>query len=169
MHACESRPLGFHSRIPSGSLLGSTKMRKIPDPCLRLGFGFVEVGTVTPRPQSGNPRPRIFRLPADEGLINRLGFNNEGFVAVRERLAARGSRSGILGINIGANRDSKDRIADYLAGIETFAANASYLTIMFRPRICLACANCRREACWTICWGARSRRATARRFDGRSC
>ena len=114
---------------PVGLAAGFDKNAEIPDSCLRLGFGFVEVGTVTPRPQSGNPRPRIFRLPADEGLINRLGFNNEGFVAVRERLAARGSRSGILGVNIGANRDSKDRIADYLAGIEAFAAHASYLTI----------------------------------------
>jgi dihydroorotate dehydrogenase len=71
----------------------------------------------------------MFRLPADQGLINRLGFNNEGFAAVRARLAARGSRRGILGVNIGANRDSKDRIVDYLSGIETFSTHASYLVI----------------------------------------
>jgi dihydroorotate dehydrogenase len=114
---------------PVGLAAGFDKNAEIPDACLRLGFGFVEVGTVTPRPQSGNPRPRMFRLPADQGLINRLGFNNEGFAAVRARLAARGSRRGILGVNIGANRDSKDRIVDYLSGIETFSTHASYLVI----------------------------------------
>jgi dihydroorotate dehydrogenase len=114
---------------PVGLAAGFDKNAEVPDACLRLGFGFVEVGTVTPRPQAGNPRPRMFRLPADEGLINRLGFNNEGFAVVRARLVARRSRAGILGVNIGANRDSKDRIADYLAGIETFAPHASYLTI----------------------------------------
>jgi dihydroorotate dehydrogenase len=114
---------------PVGLAAGFDKNAEVPDACLRLGFGFVEVGTVTPMPQAGNPRPRMFRLPADEGLINRLGFNNEGFAAVKARLAGRGRAKGIVGVNIGANRDSKDRIADYLAGIETFAPYASYLAI----------------------------------------
>jgi dihydroorotate dehydrogenase len=120
---------GLSFANPVGLAAGFDKNAEVPDACLRLGFGFVEVGTLTPRPQTGNPRPRVFRLPADEGLINRLGFNNEGFAAARARLAARPRGSGIVGVNIGANRDSKDRIADYLAGIETFAPHASYLTI----------------------------------------
>ena len=114
---------------PVGLAAGFDKNAEVPDACLRLGFGFAEIGTLTPRPQVGNPRPRVFRLPADEGLINRLGFNNEGFAAARARLAARAGRGGIVGVNIGANRESKDRVADYLAGIEVFAPYASYLTI----------------------------------------
>ena len=82
---------------------------------LRLGFGFVEVGGVTPRPQSGNPRPRLFRLDADQAVINRLGLNSEGVEAVAQRLALRGDAPGIVGINIGANKDSVDRTADYVA------------------------------------------------------
>jgi len=96
---------------------------------LRLGFGFVEVGTVTPRAQAGNPRPRLFRLEADEGVINRLGFNNEGSAAVLARLAARAGEGGIVGVNIGANRDSTDRAGDYVRLIETFAAVTSYFTV----------------------------------------
>ena len=100
----------------------------MPDPLLRLGFGFVEIGTVTPRPQAGNPRPRIFRLEADGAIINRLGFNNDGEAAVLARLRAR-SGAGVLGVNIGANRDSADRAADYVKLVETFAPVASYLTV----------------------------------------
>ena len=114
---------------PIGLAAGFDKNAEVPDAALRLGFGFIEVGTVTPRPQAGNPRPRIFRLPADEGLVNRLGFNNEGAVAARARLGARGGLIGVVGVNVGANRDSKDRIADYAKGIEMLAPYASYLTI----------------------------------------
>lgn len=114
---------------PVGLAAGFDKNAEVPDAALRLGFGFVEVGTVTPRPQPGNPRPRVFRLPADEGLINRLGFNNEGAEAARMRLGARGGLAGVVGVNVGANRDSKDRIADYAKGIERLAPFASYLTI----------------------------------------
>jgi dihydroorotate dehydrogenase len=96
---------------------------------LRLGFGFVEVGTVTPLPQPGNPRPRLFRLPADEGVINRLGFNSEGARAVLGRLAARAGAGGLVGVNVGANKESRDRIADYVSLIETFAPVASYFTL----------------------------------------
>jgi dihydroorotate dehydrogenase len=101
----------------------------VPDALLRLGFGFVEVGTVTPLPQAGNPRPRLFRLPADEGVINRLGFNSEGGRAVLARLAARAGAGGLVGVNVGANRDSPDRIADYVSLIEMFAPVASYFTV----------------------------------------
>lgn len=114
---------------PVGLAAGFDKNAEVPDAALRLGFGFTEVGTVTPRPQAGNPRPRLFRLPADEAVINRFGFNNEGIDAVRARLGARGGYSGVVGVNIGANRDSKDRIADYVKGVEALAPFASYLTI----------------------------------------
>jgi dihydroorotate dehydrogenase len=114
---------------PVGLAAGFDKNAEVPDAALRAGFGFVEVGTVTPRAQSGNPRPRIFRLPADDGLVNRLGFNNEGMEAARTRLDARAGRLGIVGVNVGANRDSKDRIADYATGIEALASFASYLTV----------------------------------------
>jgi dihydroorotate dehydrogenase len=114
---------------PVGLAAGFDKNAEVPDAALRAGFGFVEVGTVTPRPQSGNPKPRMFRLLADDGLINRLGFNNEGMEAARRRLDARAGRLGIVGVNVGANRDSKDRIADYAAGIHALAPFASYLTV----------------------------------------
>lgn len=114
---------------PVGLAAGFDKNAEVPDAALRLGFGFVEVGTLTPRPQAGNPRPRVFRLTADEGLINRLGFNNEGVEAARTRLGARGGLTGIVGVNVGANRDSRDRIADYAKGIERLAPFASYLTV----------------------------------------
>lgn len=120
---------GLSFSNPVGLAAGFDKNAEVPDAALRIGFGFVEVGTVTPRAQPGNPRPRVFRLAADEGLINRLGFNNEGFAVVRSRLVARTARGGIVGVNIGANRDSKDRAADYVAGIEAFAPIASYLTL----------------------------------------
>jgi dihydroorotate dehydrogenase len=120
---------GLEFPNPLGLAAGFDKNAEVPDAALRLGFGFVEVGTVTPRPQPGNPRPRLFRLTADHALINRLGFNNEGFAAARARLVARAAHRGIVGVNIGANRDSKDRIADYAAGVEAFAPLASYLTI----------------------------------------
>ena len=101
----------------------------MPDALLRVGFGFVEVGTITPLPQPGNPRPRLFRLDADRGVINRLGFNSEGSQAALKRLAARANAGGVVGINVGANKDSPDRIADYVQLIERFAAVASYVTV----------------------------------------
>jgi dihydroorotate dehydrogenase len=114
---------------PLGIAAGFDKNARAPDAILRLGCGFAEVGTVTPRPQAGNPRPRIFRLDADGAVINRLGFNNEGFDAVRARLLARRGRSGIVGVNIGANADAANRTADYVAGVAAFAPFASFLTI----------------------------------------
>ncbi|NUS20336.1 MAG: quinone-dependent dihydroorotate dehydrogenase [Mesorhizobium sp.] len=114
---------------PLGMGAGYDKNAEVPDALLGLGFGFAEVGTITPLPQPGNPKPRIFRLTADEAVINRLGFNNEGHAAAERRLAARKGRPGIVGVNIGANKDSADRIADYDRGVARFAAYASYLTV----------------------------------------
>ena len=114
---------------PLGMAAGYDKNAEVPDALLGLGFGFAEVGTVTPLPQPGNPKPRIFRLIADEAVINRLGFNNEGHEAAEKRLAARKGRTGIVGVNIGANKDSADRIGDYERGVTRFAPYASYLTV----------------------------------------
>jgi dihydroorotate dehydrogenase len=123
------RAFGLNFPNPVGMAAGFDKHAEVPDALLKLGFGFVEVGTVTPLPQSGNPRPRLFRLDRDEGVINRLGFNSEGAAAVLRRLAARANEGGIVGVNIGANRESADRIADYVRLIETFAPVASYFSI----------------------------------------
>lgn len=120
---------GLEFPNPLGMAAGYDKNAEVPDALLRLGFGFAEVGTVTPLPQSGNAKPRIFRLAEDNAVINRLGFNNEGHDAVFARLSARGGRGGIVGVNIGANKDSADRFADYEAGVRRFAAIASYLTV----------------------------------------
>ena len=118
---------------PLGIAPGYDKNAEAPDALLRLGFGFAEIGTVTPLPQVGNPRPRLFRLVEDRAVINRMGFNNDGAEAVAARLAARananGGKPGIVGVNVGANKDSPDRIADYAAMVRRMAPLASYLTI----------------------------------------
>ncbi|TIR27600.1 MAG: quinone-dependent dihydroorotate dehydrogenase [Mesorhizobium sp.] len=123
------RLCGLDFPNPLGMAAGYDKNAEVPDALLGLGFGFAEVGTITPLPQPGNPKPRIFRLTADEAVINRLGFNNEGHAAAEKRLAARKGRPGIVGINIGANKDSADRIADYERGVARFVPYASYLTV----------------------------------------
>jgi len=123
------RAFGLNFPNPVGMAAGFDKNGEVPDALLRLGFGFVEIGSVTPRPQSGNPRPRLFRLERDEGVINRMGFNNDGAEAVLRRLAARANHGGIVGVNVGANKDSSDRVADYVKLIETFAPVASYFTV----------------------------------------
>ena len=123
------RVFGLNFPNPVGMAAGFDKHGEVPDALLRLGFGFVEVGTVTPQPQPGNPRPRLFRLPTDQGVINRLGFNSEGARAVLARLAARAGAGGIVGVNVGANKDSSDRVGDYVSLIETFAPVASYFTL----------------------------------------
>jgi len=114
---------------PIGLAAGFDKHGEVADALLRLGFGFAELGTITPRPQAGNPRPRVFRLQADEAVINRLGFNSVGRDAVLARLARRVLASGVLGINVGANRDSADRVADYVNLVETLAPVAGYFTV----------------------------------------
>jgi dihydroorotate dehydrogenase len=113
---------------PLGMAAGFDKDGEVPDALLGLGFGFVEVGSITPLPQQGNPRPRLFRLEEDRAVINRMGFNNGGIEAARERLAARRQR-GIVGVNVGANKDSPDRIADYIQCITAFSGVADYITV----------------------------------------
>jgi dihydroorotate dehydrogenase len=123
------RAFGLNFGNPVGLAAGFDKNAEVPDALLRLGFGFVEVGGVTPRPQPGNPRPRLFRLDADGAVINRLGLNSDGAAAVLRRLAARAHHGGIVGINIGPNKDSADRTADYVRLVEAFAPVVSYITI----------------------------------------
>jgi dihydroorotate dehydrogenase len=120
--------LGLKFPNPIGIAAGFDKDARVPDAVLNLGCGFAEIGTVTPKPQSGNPKPRIFRLPEDRAVINRLGFNNGGHAAARLRLERRAQR-GIVGVNIGANKDSADRAADYVAGLRAFNNVASYFTV----------------------------------------
>ena len=120
---------------PIGMAPGFDKNGEVPDVLIRLGFGFAEVGTLTPLPQPGNPKPRIFRLAKDKAVINRLGFNNGGQQEAAPRLKPMGGRmggrmgGGVLGINIGANKDSEDRIADYVTGVRNMAPLADYLTV----------------------------------------
>ncbi len=123
------RVLGLDFPNPIGLAAGLDKDALVPDAMLGLGFGSVEIGTLTPLPQAGNPPPRLFRLAADRALINRLGFNNEGHEAGLDRLDRRAGRPGIIGVNIGANRESEDRLFDYYAGVRLFAPMASYMTI----------------------------------------
>jgi dihydroorotate dehydrogenase len=123
------RAFGLNFPNPIGMAAGFDKSAEVPDALLRLGFGFVEIGSVTPKPQAGNPRPRLFRLERDEAVINRMGFNNDGAEAVLRRLAGRAHLTGIVGVNVGANKDTSDRVADYVKLIETFAPVASYFTV----------------------------------------
>lgn len=123
------RAFGLNFPNPIGMAAGFDKSAEAPDALLRLGFGFVEIGSVTPKPQGGNPRPRLFRMERDEAVINRMGFNNDGAEAVLRRLASRAHLGGIVGVNVGANKDSVDRVADYVKLIETFAPVASYFTV----------------------------------------
>ena len=123
----EVAALGLSIPNPLGLAAGFDKNAEVMGAMLNLGFGFVEAGTLTPRPQAGNPRPRLFRLGEDGAVINRYGFNNEGYEAARRRLAGR--PAGIVGANVGANKDSADRAADYALGVATFAAVADYFAI----------------------------------------
>ena len=120
---------GLEFPNPIGVAAGYDKDARVPDAVLGLGCGFAEIGTVTPLAQAGNPKPRVFRLIEDEGLINRLGFNNGGHAAALTRLRARRGRPGIVGVNIGANKDASDRIADYVQGLKAFNEVATYFTI----------------------------------------
>jgi dihydroorotate dehydrogenase len=120
---------GIRFENPVGLAAGYDKNAEVPDTLLKLGFGHVEVGTLTPKPQVGNDKPRLFRLVEDRAVINRFGFNNQGHDAVFSRLSARGHANGIVGINIGANKDSADRIADYVLGIRRFYSLATYFTV----------------------------------------
>jgi dihydroorotate dehydrogenase len=127
--ALETTVAGLAFSNPVGLAAGFDKDAEVPEQMLNLGFGFVEVGTLTPQPQQGNPTPRLFRLAEDEAVINRMGFNNRGQADARRRLDRRARWRGIIGVNIGANKDSPDRIADYVEGVRTMAPIADYLTI----------------------------------------
>ena len=119
---------GLNFPNPIGIAAGFDKNAEVPDAILGLGMGFAEVGSITPLAQSGNPKPRIFRLKSKRGVINRLGFNNEGHEAALVRLSAR-APNGIVGVNIGANKNTSDKALDYVKGIKTFAQFASYFTV----------------------------------------
>jgi dihydroorotate dehydrogenase len=121
------RAFGLDFPNPVGLAAGFDKNAQVPGAMAKFGFGFVECGTVTPRPQAGNPRPRLFRLSQDRAVINRMGFNNDGMAAAARNLRRRGK--GIVGINIGANKDSADRIADYRTGFSGLASLADYVTV----------------------------------------
>jgi dihydroorotate dehydrogenase len=124
----EQQVAGLRFPSPVGLAAGFDKDAEVPDTMLGMGFGFVEVGTITPKPQAGNPKPRLFRLKEDRAVINRMGFNSGGQAAALERLKKR-ERRGIVGVNIGANKDSGDRIADYVAGVTAMSPVADYLTV----------------------------------------
>lgn len=123
-----TRVAGIDFPNPVGLAAGFDKDARVPDAMLALGFGFVEVGSITPRAQPGNPHPRLFRLAEDRAVINRMGFNNGGAGPALARLHQR-ARRGVVGVNVGANKDSANRVADYLAGIAAFAPVADYLTV----------------------------------------
>ena len=123
------RVAGIDFPNPLGMAAGFDKDAAVPDAVLGLGFGFAEVGSITPLPQAGNPKPRLFRLVEDRAVINRMGFNNRGAAIAAERLRARAGKPGIVGINIGANKDSSDRVADYAMMARQMAPLASYLAV----------------------------------------
>jgi dihydroorotate dehydrogenase len=125
----EVQAFGLTFPNPVGLAAGFDKHAEVVDQLFRLGFGFVEAGGVTPLAQPGNPKPRLFRLDADQGIINRLGLNSEGVDAVVARLSQRAGLPGIVGINIGANKDSADRTGDYVACIEKLAPHVGFLTV----------------------------------------
>lgn len=125
----KSSVAGIDFPTPVGLAAGFDKDAEVPEQMLSLGFGFVEVGTLTPRPQDGNPKPRLFRLRRDRAVINRMGFNNKGQPAAYGRLQLDMRLPGIIGVNVGANKDSDNRIADYVNGVSAMAPVAHYLTI----------------------------------------
>ena len=125
----KSTVAGLDFPTPVGLAAGFDKDAEVPQQMLSLGFGFVEVGTVTPRPQQGNPKPRLFRLSEDQAVINRMGFNNRGQQSAFARLTECTNTHGLIGVNIGANKYSADRIADYVAGVRAMTRMSRYLTI----------------------------------------
>ena len=128
-HSLRTSVAGLEFPSPVGLAAGFDKDAEVAAEMLSLGFGFVEVGTLTPRPQAGNPKPRLFRLPQDRAVINRMGFNNEGQAAAFMRLQGCSRAGGPIGVNIGANKDSPDMVGDYVAGVRAMSAVADYLTV----------------------------------------
>jgi dihydroorotate dehydrogenase len=129
MPTLETKVAGLTFPNPVGLAAGFDKDAEVFEQALSLGFGFVEVGTLTPRPQQGNPQPRLFRLVEDRAVINRMGFNNRGQADALSRLKRRYRTRGMVGVNIGANKESPDRIADYVAGVQAMSPVADYLTV----------------------------------------
>jgi dihydroorotate dehydrogenase len=127
--ALQTELAGLKLPNPIGLAAGFDKDAEAVDGALALGFGFVEVGAVTPRPQPGNPRPRLFRLAKDRAVINRYGFNSVGLEVVARRLAARRKRKGVVGVNLGANKDTTDRAADFVLGLRRLAGLADFFTL----------------------------------------
>ena len=125
----QTRVAGIDFMSPIGLAAGFDKNAEVPEEMLSLGFGFVEIGTVTPRAQAGNPRPRLFRLRRDRAIINRMGFNNDGQPAAFDRLMQCRHVHGVIGVNVGANKDSQDRVADYVSGVLSMAGVARYITV----------------------------------------
>ncbi|MCL4121839.1 UNVERIFIED_CONTAM: hypothetical protein GTU68_061176 [Idotea baltica] len=128
----ESTVIGIKFPNPIGIAAGYDKNGEAVESLFRMGFGYVEVGSITPKPQPGNPKPRVFRVPEISGIINRYGFNSDGFEAVYERLSKLsppGKRKGVLGVNLGKNKDSKQPINDYVLGVQKFGPLADYLVI----------------------------------------
>ncbi len=123
------RKSGLALPNPVGLAAGFDKNAEVFTPMLAFGFGFVECGTVTPRPQAGNPRPRLFRLGEDSAVINRMGFNNDGIGLFVRRLSAAPRQAGVVGANVGANKDSEDRVADYVAGVKAVWPYCAYITV----------------------------------------
>ena len=121
--------MGLEFSNPIGLAAGFDKHAEVPDALLGLGFGFVEVGSVTPRPQPGNPRPRVFRLEEDHAVINRYGFNSQGLAVAAGRLRKRRGQPGVVGVNVGANKASEDPIADYVEGVGELTGLAAYFVI----------------------------------------
>ena len=124
----QSKLFNKNLKNPIGMAAGFDKNAEVYNSLFKLGFGFVEVGTITPLTQSGNPKPRVFRLVEDKALINRLGFNNQGCQNIFSRIKSN-KQKGILGVNIGPNKDTRDRLNDYVKGFKTFYAVADYITI----------------------------------------
>jgi dihydroorotate dehydrogenase len=125
----KTRVAGLDLANPVGLAAGFDKEAEVAEQMLSLGFGFVEVGTLTPQPQAGNPKPRLFRLKEDRAVINRLGFNNHGQIAAFERLVECSHMHQVIGVNVGANKDSRDWVGDYVRGVQAMAPVARYLTI----------------------------------------
>jgi dihydroorotate dehydrogenase len=150
---------------PVGLAAGFDKNAEAAGRALDLGFGFVEIGTVTPKPQAGNPKPRVFRLAEDRAVINRLGFNNQGVERVSARLARRRG-GGIVGANLGAGRDSGDRVADYVTGLKAVAGLVDYVAInVSSPNTPGLRALQRREALDDLCAALLAARAEASRTN----
>nr|WP_233061634.1 quinone-dependent dihydroorotate dehydrogenase [Parvularcula mediterranea] len=127
--ALRTRIAGMDLPNPIGIAAGFDKNAEVPDALLAMGFGFAEVGAVTPRPQPGNPSPRVFRLREDDAVINRYGFNNDGLQTIGARLKARAGKPGVVGINLGANKDSEDRAGDYVTSLKALEHDVSFLTV----------------------------------------